>query len=189
MASIEKCIAVNQIMQSFNKPWAIAGGWSIDLFLGEETRKHADIEIVIYRKDQLAIQEHLADWNLKKVQNGIVLAWEKNEHLALPIHETYAEKASEKIEILLNESDSECWLYRRDSRIKRELGKAILTTNHGIPFLSPEIALLYKSKNPRPKDEMDFGSSCNYMSDEQKQWLQESLKLTYTEHPWIELLN
>ena len=120
MASIEKCITVKRIMQSFNKPWAIAGGWSIDLFLGKVTREHDDIEIVLYRKDQFAIQEYLDDWNFKKVQNRNVLPWQRNEHLALPIHETYAEKAHEKIEILLNELDGEHWLYRRDSRIKRE---------------------------------------------------------------------
>jgi hypothetical protein len=48
----------------------------------------------------------------KKVQNRTVLPWARNEHLALPIHETYAEKANVKIEILLNESDGDHWLYR-----------------------------------------------------------------------------
>lgn len=189
MASIEKYIVVNQIMKNFNKTWAIAGGWSIDLFLGKVTREHDDIEIVLYRKDQLAIQEYLDDWSFKKVQNRTVLPWVRNEHLALPIHETYAEKANEKIEILLNELDGEHWLYRRDSRIKRELDKACLTTNSGIPILSPEIALLYKSKDPRPKDEMDFRNIYNYMSMEQKQWLRNSLKMIYIEHSWIDLLN
>lgn len=176
-------------MQSFDKPWAIAGGWAIDLFLGKVTRDHDDIEIVLYRQDQLGIQEYLNDWNFKKVQNGIVIPWERNEHLVPPVHETYAEKVTEKIEILLNESDAEHWLYRRDTRIKRELSKAFLTTNNGIPVLSPEIALLYKSKNPRPKDEMDFRNMYEYMSMQQKLWLQDSLKLIYSKHPWIDLQN
>ncbi|SDP28271.1 hypothetical protein SAMN04487897_1645 [Paenibacillus sp. yr247] len=176
-------------MLSFKKPWAIAGGWSIDLFLGKATRDHDDIEIIIYRTDQLVIREYLNDWNFNKVQNGIITPWKRNEILVPPIHETYAEKGFEKIEILLNESNAEYWIYRRDTRIQREFNKTILTTNSGIPFLSPEITLLYKSKNPRPKDEIDFRNIYEYMSIEQKQWLQYSLKLIYTEHPWIELLS
>jgi hypothetical protein len=189
MAALKECIAVYQIMQSFNKPWAIAGGWSIDLFLGKVTREHDDIEIAIYRNDQSAIQAYLDGWNFTKVHNRKVLPWERNEFLALPIHETYAEKANEKIEILMNEVDRGYWLYRRDTRVKREIDKAFLTTNSGIPYLSPEIALLYKSKYPRPKDEFDFRNIYHYMSMEQKQWLQESLKLIYTEHSWIDMLN
>jgi hypothetical protein len=80
-------------------------------------------------------------------------------------------------------------VYRRDARIRREIQKAILKTNDGVPFLCPEIALLYKSKNPRPKDEKDFRNTYEHMNIEQKQWLQESLKLIYIEHPWIEILS
>jgi hypothetical protein len=187
--SIEKCTVLNEMMQNFKKPWAIAGGWSIDLFLGKVTRDHNDIEIVIFRSDQLAVREYLIDWNFRKVQNGIVTPWKGDELLVPPIHETYAEKEIKKIEILLNESDAEHWVYRRDTRIQRELIKTFLTTNSGIPFLSPEIALLYKSKNPRLKDEIDFRNIYEYISIEQKQWLQHSLKLLYAKHPWIELLN
>ncbi|WP_164744556.1 nucleotidyltransferase domain-containing protein [Paenibacillus xylaniclasticus] len=104
---MDKCIMVNLTMKNFNKPWAIAGGWSIDLFFGKVTRQHDDIEIVLYRRGQLAIQEYLDDWAFKKVQNRTVLPWGRNEYLALPIHETYAERNNEKLEILLNETDGE----------------------------------------------------------------------------------
>ncbi len=30
---MEKCSAVHAVMNDFDRPWAIAGGWSIDLFL------------------------------------------------------------------------------------------------------------------------------------------------------------
>ena len=172
-------------MSEFNKPWAIAGGCSIDLFLGEITRDHDDIEIVIFRNDQLAVREYLIDWNFKKVNNGMVTPWNKGEILVSPIHEIYAEKSNKKVEILLNESDGDDWIYRRDSRIRRKLEKIFLTTKNGIPILSPEIILLYKSKGSRPKDEKDFRNTYEYMSFEQKQWLQESLKLIYNEHSWI----
>jgi hypothetical protein len=183
---IEKFNNIYKTMPGFSKPWAIAGGWSTDLFLGEITRDHDDIEIVIFRNDQLAVREYLRGWNFKKVSNGMVTPWEQGEILIPSIHESYADKLNEKIEILFNETDGNYWIYRRDTRIRRELHKTIMTTKNRIPFLSPEITLLYKSKSPRPKDEKDFRNTYEYMSLEQKQWLQESLKLIYIEHPWIE---
>jgi hypothetical protein len=32
-------------------PWVAVGGWAIDLWLGQKTREHADIEIAILRSD------------------------------------------------------------------------------------------------------------------------------------------
>ncbi|MGM7683701.1 nucleotidyltransferase domain-containing protein [Cytobacillus sp. Hm23] len=47
----EQCNRVNVLMSSYNKPWFIAGGWAIDLFIGKQTRPHHDLEIAIFRKD------------------------------------------------------------------------------------------------------------------------------------------
>ncbi|MHA2306939.1 MAG: nucleotidyltransferase domain-containing protein [Candidatus Hodarchaeales archaeon] len=42
-------LKISKLMKDFNKPWYIAGGWAIDLFLGLVTRSHQDIEIIIFR--------------------------------------------------------------------------------------------------------------------------------------------
>jgi hypothetical protein len=39
-------LKISKLMKDFNKPWYIAGGWAIDLFLGLVTRSHQDIEIL-----------------------------------------------------------------------------------------------------------------------------------------------
>jgi len=51
----ETCLKVKNIMNKFGFPWFIAGGWAIDLFLNRETRLHEDIEIGIYRKNQMQL--------------------------------------------------------------------------------------------------------------------------------------
>ena len=44
---------------------AVAGGWAIDLWLGEQTRDHHDIEVVVRRCDQHRLHAALsADWEL-----------------------------------------------------------------------------------------------------------------------------
>src|SRR5215212_9966399 len=44
-------------------PWWIAGGWSLDLFLGKQTRDHFDIDVAISRNDQLLAQLYLNHWD------------------------------------------------------------------------------------------------------------------------------
>ncbi len=174
-----------QRMKNYPHPWAIAGGWSIDLFLNKVTRHHHDIEIIIFRENQQGLKQYLSGWVFTKVANGVISSWDENEWLPLPIHETYAQHKSEKIEILLNEKTEDVWVYRRDSRIIRELQKTILYTKEEVPFLSPEIALLYKSKQPRSKDIQDFNHVFEKLYHEQKSWLTHALKTLYKDHPWL----
>ena len=39
--------------------WAVAGGWAIDLWLGEQTRDHHDVEVVVRGSDQAAVHAAL----------------------------------------------------------------------------------------------------------------------------------
>ena len=55
-------LQVAQAMAGFRRPWFIAGGWAIDLFLGRVTREHADIEIAVLRTDQQFLRQHLRSW-------------------------------------------------------------------------------------------------------------------------------
>lgn len=41
---------IEQVMKESRFPWYIAGGWSIDLFLGKKTREHKDMDIVVFRE-------------------------------------------------------------------------------------------------------------------------------------------
>ncbi len=43
-------------------PWWIAGGWAIDLHLGHQSREHGDLDVLVLRRDQALVREHLTDW-------------------------------------------------------------------------------------------------------------------------------
>ena len=60
------------------------------------------------------------------------------------------------LEILLNEYDRGRWLFRRDPGITRPAKLIAGRSADGVPFLRPEIVLLYKSKDPWPDDQADF---------------------------------
>ncbi|MCU6713003.1 hypothetical protein M6D81_30310 [Paenibacillus sp. J5C_2022] len=185
----EICHSVHSLMKGFQYPWAIAGGWAIDLHLGSVTREHSDIEIMIYREDQFHLQHYLTDWHLNKVVEGAVIQWDIEETLELPIHEVHAEDSSMKLEVLLNESNADKWVYRRNNQITCPKAYTILHTSDGLPYLCPEIVLLYKSKNPRPKDEQDFVQIRDQLSAAQRSWLREAIEIMDRNHPWIDLLD
>jgi hypothetical protein len=90
------------------------------------------------------------------------------------------------LEILIEERAGADWLYRRDERIRRPAGDIITRNSEGIPYVRPEIQLLYKSKAPRSEDEQDFRSVWPLLTPEAKWWLRESLSLVSPGHPWLQ---
>lgn len=185
----EHCTRINELMAGFDKPWFIAGGWAIDLFIGRETREHHDIEIAIFRKDQLHVKDYLKSWEFKKVADGKYESWD-GDFLELPIHEIHAKNPRNGVclEVLLNEADKDAWLFRRNPAINYPLGYAGGVTEEGIPYLKPEIVLLYKAKNTRGKDEQDFLTVKGYLDPSQKKWLKEAIQVHVPGHPWLEEL-
>ncbi|MDI7744197.1 hypothetical protein QMK38_19480 [Lysinibacillus fusiformis] len=187
--SFVQCQSVTSLMARFDKTWFIAGGWAIDLFIGKETREHKDLEIALFRKDQLYLKTYLTEWDFKKVIKGEFYNWE-NEFLELPIHEIHAANKlnGDEIEILLNETNDSDWEFRRDLRISSPLNTVWSYSETGIPYLNPEIVLLYKAKNTREKDHQDFHTIKDYLNKEKRQWLRNALELHEPEHKWIQFL-
>src|SRR5436309_6543830 len=162
-------------MGGFERPWFVAGGWAIDLLLGRETRPHKDIEIAILRQDQLGLQRHLVGWDFRAVlpgTGGYSRPWLSEQWLDNPIHEIHASvNEAPPLEILLNEREGSDWVFRRDHRIHRALTAVGGQTPGGVPYLAPEIVLLYKAATPSPLDEADFNAALPALDEAQRLWL------------------
>ena len=175
-------------MHGYGRPWAIAGGWAIDLFVGRQTRRHSDIDIATLRSDQAALRAHLGDASVAKVQSGVLSEWRFGETLVLPVHEVHATwPDGTSIEFLLNEGDAERWVFRRDARVWLAFDRAFLRRD-GVPYLAPEIALLYKSKDPSVTNRGDLLASVEHMDTDQQRWLRDAILLLNSSHPWLEYL-
>jgi hypothetical protein len=168
----ELCYKINTFLENYCEKWFICGGWSLDLFIGNETRKHNDIEIGIFRKDQVKLFDYFKEIEfhyVDNVHNYRNINW-KGELLNLPIHELHCKIGDMDLEILLNECDENNWIFRRDNKIKVKLNEAIKFYDN-IPYLSPELVLLYKLNSIREKDEFDFKSIVPKISKEKIYWL------------------
>jgi hypothetical protein len=171
-------------------PWWIAGGWAIDLAIGRLSRPHDDLDIQVLRDDQRAVQALLSGWDLHAADPpGALRPWEPAEMLPARVHDIWCRHAPGtpwRLQFMLADTDGETWIFRRDPRIRRPIAELTRHTADGIPYLAPEVQLLYKSRMPaRPKDEHDFAAANPYLDADARAWLRAALALHAPDHPWL----
>lgn len=79
-------------------------------------------------------------------------------------------------------------MYRREPSIRLEKAKVFRQTTNGIPYIKPEIQLLYKggSSKIREKDLQDLINVLPRLDKQEKQWLEASLNKQFPEgHHWL----
>ena len=185
--AVERAAAV---MAGFSGVWGIAGGWAIDLFLNRESRLHPDIDLAVLRCDQRALRSWVTAGRVEKVISGRVTQWARDEPLEEPVHEVHVTWSDGfQIEFLLNEYDQQTreWVFRRDPGVRRSLA-ATFVSERNVPYLAPEIVLLYKSKAPSAKDDADLGSVLPHLQAEQRSWLYQALQVTAPGHRWADII-
>jgi len=171
-------------------PWWIVGGWTIDLFVGRQTRQHDDLDVVFLRCDQIAAQGILAGWDLWAADPpGTLRPWEPGEFLGPRIHDIWCRRepsAPWSLQIMLAESADDRWVFRRDPRVTAPLAQLGRETGEGTPYLAPHVQLLFKSgTGRRPKDEADFAMALPLLDPLGRRWLAEALNTTSPGHPWL----
>lgn len=92
-------------MVGFPRPWCIAGGWALDLYLNKITRAHGDIEILVFREDRLALQTHLIGFELTRVAAGKEHTWLSGELLDGDSHQMRARSAKFQFDIFCGDTD------------------------------------------------------------------------------------
>ena len=81
--------------------------------------------------------------------------------------------------------DGDTWICRRDQAIRLPYSDIIRRTRSGIPYLAPELVLLFKAKHARPKDQADFDATVPHMTPAQRETLAELLGRAHPGHRWL----
>ncbi len=169
--------------------WWVAGGFAIELAVGRPFRSHGDIDVLLLRRDQLVAQQALAGWEWWAADPpGSLRPWAAGEVLSQDVHDIWCRPGPDdpwRIQIMLDESDDQTWVARRDPRVRRPIGTLGMISAEGVPFLAPEVQLFYKAKTPRPKDQEDFDAVLPVLTDQQRHWLVDAITKTYGPHPWL----
>ncbi|NVB83673.1 MAG: amino acid transporter, partial [Kofleriaceae bacterium] len=167
---------VRGLLEPTEVSWWIAGGVAIDLFVGRHTRPHEDIDVQILRGSETAVARQLAGWELYTAKEGRLTSWsiDDNAHVIWCRPTATAPWA---LELLVADIVDNRWTYRRDHRVSRSIEELGDRTGEGVPFLRPEIQLLYKSKRVRTKDEADFRVALPLLGDPARAWLRDALMI------------
>jgi hypothetical protein len=182
--------AVAELLAGVQAPWWIAGGWAIDLFVGGPGRQHADIDVLVLRRDLGSVQEQLRGWELHAADPpGRLRPWGTGEQLPPQVHDIWCRPSATSpwaLQLMVDDTIGEDWVYRRDPRIRRPvstLAGPASTTERLV--LAPEVQLLYKSAHPRAKDVDDLRRSLAFLGNDRRNWLRMALTLVDPAHSWL----
>ena len=206
---------LNEYIRHIEIDYAVCGGSAIDLFVGQKTRPHKDLDVSVYWEDRDKIVQYMLDdgWDIyepcgsehlhkinnikdqKRVKSNIWCVKHTNPHYKFIEQDkdmySVSFDGSEQtqldfIEYLFNNRDSEHFIYTRNHSIKRELKNAILKAKD-VMYLAPEVVLLYKSSAlNNPDHQHDFDISIPKMNKSQIEWLKNALVKMFPEgHEWL----
>ncbi|HET9732279.1 MAG TPA: hypothetical protein VFP54_06340 [Acidimicrobiales bacterium] len=168
--------------------WWITGGMALELYAGYSWRDHDDADVGICRADVAALYRQLDGFCPYVAAGGQLSPWD-GRLLADSENNLWAKVRPEgpwRFDIVIGDGDNQTWIYRRDPRIRRPWSEVVLTSADGVPYLAPEVQLLFKSKGLRDKDDVDARTVTPLLTDEQRAWLAAALPAG---HPWLQLLD
>lgn len=172
-----------------NAPWCVAAGWAIDLYLGGPPRAHADIEIAVPRRAFPQIAHALTgfEWDVA----GAGRLWpltDAGDHPGL--HQTWCRDpvtGRYHLDVFREPHDADQWVCRRDPSITLPYDE-LIRFRGGIPYVIPEVALLFKAHRTAPKDEDDFRRVTPQLDDDARTRLIGWLTRLYPTHSWLNRL-
>ncbi len=121
--------------------WGLAGGYAIEQFLGTPIRTHDDIDVTIYRDDQLKAQNWLDGWELYAADPpGTLRKWNRDEYLPYGIHDIWGHKSKTSVwqfQFMVAEVSGNEWFSRRSPKIRGNRND-LITEYNGIPCIRVE---------------------------------------------------
>ena len=164
-------------------PWAFAGGWALDLWAGQQSRVHSDIEITCLRSDLPALVGALPGFEVAVAQNKQLSAWLPGA-LPQPPFSLWLRRPGETLwdfEIVSEAHDGDVWRYRRDERVALPLERLFRRAGERWPVIAPEVQLLYKCKAPRDRDITDLRRFWPLLDPAARAWLRHAVALAHPE--------
>jgi hypothetical protein len=182
---------VAELLEVVRTRWYVVAGWALDLFRGEVTREHEDIEIGVPLEGFAEVRAALGAYQCEVVgstEEGGPRRWP----LASPAFEEHFQTwfrdpatGAYRLDVFRDPHEGDTWVCRRDPTITLPYREAIRTSSAGIPYLAPHLALLFKAKRARPKDHADLRGALPLLSPAEVAWLAGSLEQIHPGHVWL----
>lgn len=172
-------------LSSVTAPWCVAAGWALELFCDSAARAHHDLEIAVPAARFEEIEAALPGFAWDVVGDGRV--WPYPQARAEHFQTWLRDPASGHyhLDVFREPHVDDHWVCRCDPSITLPYSELILHTRTGVPYLAPEVVLLFKAKHLRPKDDIDFAGVLPAMDTERRSRLRDWLAQVHPGHRWI----
>ena len=178
-----------QELRSVEDIWWIAGGWSLELFTAGAARGHDDIDISCFRDDVARLRRTMPDCSYHAAQDGHLRLLARDEAVAEDVHTLWCRLQGSRLwdfEVMIERRRGDEWCFRRDAAVRLPVPDLTWTHEGGMRVVRPEVQLLYKAKDVRPRDERDFRAVLPHLSVTAKRWLSEAVARVHPGHTWLD---
>jgi hypothetical protein len=193
---------VARLLQDVTAPWCVAAGWALDLFRGEQTREHEDLEIAVPNTPGTfgQVRAALSDYTLEvPVGPEPGTLWPLDSPAFSQVHQTWVSETRQdgpdgepirvyRLDVFREPQHNGRWVCRRDQSITMTYEEIIRRDPAGIPYLAPHIVLLFKAKASRAKDNADLAGALPLLAPAERTWLGDMLKRVHPGHEWLDQL-
>ena len=172
-------------LSEVDAPWGVVAGWAIDLYVGAVTRQHADIEISVPASSFTQVTEALDGFEWDVVGGGRVWPYPATLNR---FHQTWLREPRTgrwHLDVFREPHDGDTWLFRRDRSIAVPYDDVYERTPVGVPYLIPELVLLFKAGDADPKDQADFDRVVPLLSAARRARLSTWLAFHHPNHLWL----
>ena len=181
-----------ELLDGFGHPWWIAGGWAVEAFTGVP-REHEDVDVSIFRRDVEAFRQHV---------RGRYHVWSNAGGILRPMTDERPEPLDDgdqiwlrehalgpwRYDVAVNPDRDGRWVFRRDPALDFDLDEVTWVAGDGIRYVTPQMALAYKARLDRPKDQADLAATLPLLSDGQRSWLAGMVAHLHPGHAWLDRL-
>ncbi len=175
--------------EGFDRPWWLVGGYALEAFTGP-WREHEDIDTSVLACDAPLLRGHVGDrWHLWTNDSGRIRPMtERWPDLPEPDCQIWVRRdwgSPWVMDVPVTPDVGGLWQNKRLPDHVVPLDEATWVTDDGVRVLNPEIVLLFKSTNGRPKDRRDFDRARPLLDEAQRGWLRGAIEPLDPEHAWL----
>jgi aminoglycoside-2''-adenylyltransferase len=197
----EHVAQIVDVMAGFPAPWALGGGWAVDAWIGEVTREHGDVDVIVFGDDHRAVFEQLRGWQMAHHVDDRNELWQGQridppplDHLhgrldhgeAIPEGGALWATEGWHLDVQFNERRGDEWVLSSEPLVTLPVDQCTRTSALQAPTVVPKVLLFYKSLDLRRRDKADFASLLPQLTPEQREWLRDAISLVG--HPWVSQL-
>lgn len=181
---------VRAFFDGFDRPWWVVGGWAIEAFTGV-AREHEDIDVSMLACDVPALREFVGDrWHLWNNNGGTFRPLtDQRPDLQAPDSQIWVRRDAGSpwvMDMPLSPDVDGLWQSKRLADHVAPVDEVTWVTDDGLRIADPEIVLLHKAAQTRPKDQRDLDRAWPLLDAGQRAWLVDAIGRAHPGHPWLQ---